>query len=163
MTEETVLDRVIGSVAEERGLAAQKIKPTDRLLDDLGMDGDDAVEFFAAFAKEYNVDLAPLYEHWDWHFGPEGLLAPWGLLPLLAFACWMVLARLGVPVQWSWPVLPAGVGLAIYFGVRGWLRRRARPYFPISVADLARAAAQGRWVFPYESLGDRPALDQERT
>jgi hypothetical protein len=45
----------------------------DRSLNlDLGMDGDDAVEFFEAFAEKFGVDLTELGEEWSRYFGPEG-------------------------------------------------------------------------------------------
>ncbi len=43
---------------------------TTRLGEDLGMDGDDAVDFFEDFAETFRVDLADM--RWDRHFGPEG-------------------------------------------------------------------------------------------
>ncbi len=40
---------------------------------DLGMDGDDAVEFFEELGERYNLDLRPLGEEWDRYFAPEGV------------------------------------------------------------------------------------------
>jgi len=42
-------------------------------MQDLGMDGDDAVEFFEAFGQTFSVDLARLWQHWHHHFAPEGI------------------------------------------------------------------------------------------
>jgi hypothetical protein len=41
-----------------------------RLAQDLGMDGDDAVDFFDAFQQDFGVDLEDLHMHWDQHFSP---------------------------------------------------------------------------------------------
>lgn len=65
-------ERIVAMVAEERSMNPQRILLSSRLLHDLGMDGDDAVEFFEKFAKEFNVDLSALGKHWSEHFGPEG-------------------------------------------------------------------------------------------
>lgn len=53
-------DEVFDFVAEERGMKREKLKPSDRLLVDLGMDGDDAVEFFEKFENKFEVDLTYL-------------------------------------------------------------------------------------------------------
>jgi hypothetical protein len=55
----------------------RRCKPHEIALDrslnlDLGMDGDDAVEFFEAFAEKFGVDLTELGEEWSRYFGPEG-------------------------------------------------------------------------------------------
>ncbi len=69
---------VIDLIAKDRGLPVAKVTLEKRLLHDLGMDGDDAVEFFEDFGKRYEVDLAPLYQNWDRHFGREGFGSPLG-------------------------------------------------------------------------------------
>jgi hypothetical protein len=40
------------------------------LLDDIRIDGDDAVEFFEKYSKRFKVDLSGI--RWNLHFGPEG-------------------------------------------------------------------------------------------
>jgi len=46
-----------------------KLRSDTRLEDDLGMTGDDAVEFLEAFAEAFDVDLTGIEFHK--HFGPE--------------------------------------------------------------------------------------------
>jgi len=62
-------------IAEQTGTRPSRISPETRLVQDLGMDGDDAVEFFEAFFVRYGVDPAgfDLYQH----AGPEGCLPLW--------------------------------------------------------------------------------------
>src|SRR3954454_17627807 len=67
---------VIDLLAHERGLTSDKVHLSDRLLQDLGMDGDDAVDFFNSVNEQFGTDLTHLHEHWSGHFGPEG------------FSCW---------------------------------------------------------------------------
>jgi uncharacterized protein DUF1493 len=67
-----VEDEVFDFVAQERRMKREKLNLSDRLLVDLGMDGDDAVEFFEKFAKKFEVDLTHHQEHWSEYFGPEG-------------------------------------------------------------------------------------------
>ncbi len=54
--------RVYALVAEERAVRREELTPTSTLSHDLGMDGDDAVEFFERFAKEFSVDARQLGE-----------------------------------------------------------------------------------------------------
>src|SRR5689334_7455628 len=67
---------VIGLLAHERGLPRESLRLSDRLLQDLGMDGDDAVDFFNNLHERFGTDLTQLHQHWSEHFGPEG------------FSCW---------------------------------------------------------------------------
>ena len=46
-----------------------------RLAQDLGMDGEDAVEFFDEFQRDFGIDLTDLHMHWNQHFSPEGTLS----------------------------------------------------------------------------------------
>jgi len=48
---------VIDLLAHERGLTRDKFNPSDRLLHDLGMDGDDAVDFFNSVHERFGTDL----------------------------------------------------------------------------------------------------------
>jgi acyl carrier protein len=47
-------------VARERSEPIERISPATRLGADLGMDGDDAVEFFQAYEKAFQVDISAL-------------------------------------------------------------------------------------------------------
>ena len=49
--------RVIELLVWERWVSASKLVPTSRLLQDLGMDGDDPVEFLEAFSERFSPDL----------------------------------------------------------------------------------------------------------
>jgi hypothetical protein len=64
--------RILEFTAKERAIKAERVRLSSRLADDLGMDGDDAVEFFQAFGRDFNVDLNSLWQQWDRHFHPEG-------------------------------------------------------------------------------------------
>lgn len=78
-------------MAAERGVTTARVVPQSTLFGDLGLDGDDAYEFFVAFREQFNVDLKNL--DLDRHFGPEGMY-PWA--PLY----WIVLAlRSGTPEE----------------------------------------------------------------
>lgn len=59
---------VIDLVAHERGLPSEKVHLSDRLLHDLGMDGDDAVDFFNSVHERFETNLTHLHENWGEHF-----------------------------------------------------------------------------------------------
>jgi acyl carrier protein len=56
-------ERIIALLAQERGIPPGRIKPTSRLLEDLGMDGDDARDFFEMYRTEFEVDVTNM--KWD--------------------------------------------------------------------------------------------------
>ena len=140
---------VIAIVAEERGRKSSEIKLSHRLLDDLGMDGDDAVDFFTGLKRRYNVDLNVLDREWDRHFGPEGLQT-WILLPVLAFPVWVGLVGMHVePIQAAL-VFPVALVSAGCLFIRARNRRRRRPYIPVTVKDVADAVSSGSWQMNYD-------------
>jgi acyl carrier protein len=84
---------VIDLLAHERGLARAKVQLSDRLLQDLGMDGDDAVDFFNSLHERFGTDLTHLHEHWSEHFGAEGFSCWNGLVIIPAAVIGGVVAR----------------------------------------------------------------------
>jgi len=141
MTE--VQREVIALVAKERGLARDNVKLSSRLRRDLGMDGDDAVEFFQEFEERYGVDLSPLYRRWDRHFGPEGYGNPRAFLIAIALLFSpLPLLPFGVSPVWVWGI--AIVALLLWrWPLRWWPWRDTT--IAVSVQDLVTAAETGKW------------------
>ena len=138
------VEDVIQLVAEERGLAPEKVNLNSRLLHDLGMDGDDAVEFFEEFEKRYGPDLTPLYEHWNQHFGPEGCgPSPVGCVVLFALL-WLPLLFMpfGISPYWVWGVEIAALLLWLW-PLRQWPLKDET--IAVTVQDLVNAAETKRW------------------
>jgi Protein of unknown function (DUF1493) len=52
---------------------SEKLRLTATLSGDLGMEGDDAVEFFEKFGTEFAVDLSDLHRDWKFYFFSEGV------------------------------------------------------------------------------------------
>ncbi len=143
-------ERIVALVAEERGMKPQRIFLASRLSHDLGMDGDDAVDFFEKFGNEFNVDLSSLREHWSEHFGPEGSAPSLGCMVVIGVA--VVLGDLLHRVfqfmpGWEWMIV-----LLIAFG---WAYQRIfasgerDDVLPITVGDLVEAVSHGRWTKQY--------------
>jgi acyl carrier protein len=80
--EQDMLEKIKMLVAEERSEPISNIGLDTTLQDDLGMDGDDAVEFFTLFSERFNVDLTDL--QWERHFGSEY----WSTLYILVPKIW---------------------------------------------------------------------------
>src|SRR5271170_715616 len=70
---DSIEDRVYALVAEERGVRREKLASSTSLSNDLGLEGDDAVEFFEDFSREFAVDLTALGADWQCYFGKEGV------------------------------------------------------------------------------------------
>jgi acyl carrier protein len=95
-------------VSEQTGVRPTRLTQRTRLFHDLGMDGDDAVEFFEAFACEFDVDLSGM--EWNRHFGPEGGC---GCVPPLALIGMLVRRRLHEPMV---PITLADLARAVSTG-----------------------------------------------
>jgi len=133
-------DQVFDFVAKERGIKREKLKLSDRLLVDLGMDGDDAVEFFEEFEKKFEVDLTYLQEHWNEYFGPEGISGTASFL----FSSIAMVPALGLGIVFylpSWVVIVLGLcTLVAAMFVLGSINNRRERKNPtsrqISIVDL---------------------------
>jgi acyl carrier protein len=71
---ESVLEEVKALVAECCSVSRKGLSAETSLNDDLGVDGDDGVEFMQAFSERFAVDL--LAFPYAKHFGPEATPNP---------------------------------------------------------------------------------------
>jgi acyl carrier protein len=144
--------RIIGMLADERGIKPHRILLSSRLVQDLGMDGDDAVEFFGHFGKALNVELAELHSHWDEHFGPEGGGPSLGYMGVIGAA-----VVFGDLLHRVLPWLHAWASMLVLLIVFGWVFNRLFPApegrmtTPVTVGDLVDAAREGRWNKAYDT------------
>jgi acyl carrier protein len=150
MAAHSIEAEVIDLIAHERGLPRRKVILSSRLLHDLGMDGDDAVEFFQDFEKRYGPDLAPLYRHWDRHFGPEGFGSPMMFLILLALVFLPIpLIPLGISPEWVWGI-EIGAILLWLWPLRQWPLKDKT--IAVTVEDVVMAAKTKQWPIAYEEV-----------
>jgi Protein of unknown function (DUF1493) len=80
----------------------EKLTPGTTLSHDLGMEGDDAVEFFEDFAAKFTVDLRLLGENWNYYFDPEGLGLVGSLLVVVPTLAIGYVIRLILPMVAFW-------------------------------------------------------------
>lgn len=66
-----IFARVKAFVAEHHRIAEKKFNPDTRLVEDLGIDGDDAVELIEAFCEEFEIEDMSDFNFSN-YFGPEG-------------------------------------------------------------------------------------------
>ncbi|WP_310593852.1 DUF1493 family protein [Flavobacterium sp.] len=69
MNEET-FNKLKEFIINQSAVNDEEINSSTRIEDDLGVSGDDAVEFIIAFGKEFNVDISKFMAN-D-YFSPEG-------------------------------------------------------------------------------------------
>jgi hypothetical protein len=69
-----VRNHVIRSLRRRTGLADADIQGRSELVGGLGLDGDDAAEFFEELRKRFGTDLSVLEKDWARYFQPEPTL-----------------------------------------------------------------------------------------
>jgi hypothetical protein len=137
-------DRVYALVSEQTGTDRTKLCPDSTLSHDLGIEGDDAVEFFEHFGQEFGIDMTQLGVDWHRYFSPEGIglgtLVIAGVPALLgAFYVNLKFPRLGLLtiilmfVVW-WLILYC------------WTRLRGPRGSQISIQDLIDCVRVGKWT-----------------
>ena len=57
--------RLFDFVAAELVANRKKLRLSSSMIHDLELDGDDAMDLFQAFQKEFRVDLGPLWRSWE--------------------------------------------------------------------------------------------------
>ncbi len=77
MEQATIQQVVFQMLADKMCVRLKELAPEKSVNYDIGMDGDDAVEFFEEFAQRFHVDLTPLGKEWDRYFVPEGVDLGW--------------------------------------------------------------------------------------
>lgn len=80
--------QISGIIARHTGIPQERIRPENRLLHDLGIDGDDAGELLTDFAKTFHVEMSGfdfamfflsephLFNFWKFLFGKTKRLPP---------------------------------------------------------------------------------------
>jgi hypothetical protein len=138
--------RVFSFVAEKTGVKREHLSAATALSRDIGMEGDDAVEFFEAFGREFAVDLKLLHQNWSCYFGPEGMtvgaalqiVIPAGILGVVFIKIFPRLpdwlSFLGAFVLW----------MVCLFCWGKWRGERGTPQ--ITIQDLIECAKVGKWA-----------------
>jgi hypothetical protein len=75
-----LLDEVIAFIAEYWAVPKSRLSAETSINNDLGMDGDDGLEFMQAFSRRFAVDLGTF--PYDNYFGDEAAATPISLFSL---------------------------------------------------------------------------------
>ena len=139
-------DRVFALVPESTGVRLEKLQATTTLSGDLGMEGDDAVEFFEKFGTEFTIDLTNLFRDWKFYFPPEGVPMATAFLVAIPAAGIAILVKEFFPRLHGMVVL--GIGAVLWLTVlTQWSRWRYQNWTPqITINDLIQSASSGKWT-----------------
>lgn len=74
MDDEEIQSQIVRFLVEHQRVRESKIKKETRIENDLGITGDDAMEFMEAFFETFQVDFSAF--RFDDHFSPEACW-PW--------------------------------------------------------------------------------------
>lgn len=141
-------ERIVAFIAAELGIKPNCVALTSRISQDLGCDGDDAVELCEKFGEKFHVDLTALGKHWDEHFLPEGGLTSLGPLILIG-VCVVLGGFVHEVIRWI-PVWASTIVLtAISFWVYGRFFSERDEKKPVTIQDLVDAARSGKWGMTY--------------
>jgi hypothetical protein len=147
--------RVKDRLAAKLAIDGDEISMLFRLRSDLGMDGDNAVEFFQRYGDDFGVDLTELKAAWRFYFGPERPALSRGTkLALIAgVSAWMLQAILYPQLSTFFGlVTAAGLSVIVWLAVEIAERMNRDPEVPtereITVGDLVEHARTGVWKVP---------------
>jgi acyl carrier protein len=126
MGQQRHFDRVRGLVSGQSGVPQEEITLETRLVEDLGLDGDDGHELLEAFADEFGVDMS-------------------GMAPLNYFDD-------EPPMFYSTALIPAVARFSPRFAA--YVRRSTRGRRSLTVRSLVASARAQRWLTPDAPRGD---------
>lgn len=138
----SVATEVIDELARKRGMRRERIRLSDRLLQDIGLDGDDAVDFFVSVQERFGTDLTQLREHWSEHFRAERTLMWAAVVPILFLIVAILVAGSTHSKAWG---AAAGLTLAAIAAAIMLRRTPRKRMVPITVQELVVAAEAGMW------------------
>lgn len=69
-----MIEKIKAFVAENLVVKKEKLTAGTRLLEDIGIDGDDAAEFIEVFSKKFDIDMTDFV--FSEYFGPEAAFNP---------------------------------------------------------------------------------------
>lgn len=123
----------------------RRLTTDTQLAHDLGMDGEDAVEFFDEFHRDFGVDLEDLHMHWDQHFSPEGTLSLGVLVAIVLCitAGFWLRGAIGILPAWAWGLVLIAIAALIHH------RFTKDDRLPITLGDLVESVRIGRWNKAY--------------
>ena len=137
------LTAIVSLLEREHGINRGKLSPSSRLLHDLRVDGDDAIELIQEIRKRFGTDFTALEGRWSQHFRAEGgsysNLGVWVVCFTIIF---LVLSMLNVQ-----PIVVMVFSLVLSFFCARYANRflLEREMHPVTISELANAVRRGAW------------------
>jgi len=127
------LDTIINMLRDEQGISPAKLRPSARLLHDLGLDGDDAHDFFLRLHERFGTDFTGL--DWPEFFNSEGISLNFSIISLVSIisATAMTLSiaiAFKLPNWMFWEVNVAVLLIILFVLNRLFPRKPKRPLVP---------------------------------
>lgn len=143
MVTDSIATEIIDRLARERGLPRERIRLSDRLLQDIGLDGDDAVDFFVSLQDRFGTDLTQLRQHWSDHFRSERTFLWTAVVPIPSLIVAILVAGFTGSKFWGGA---AGLAFAAILACVMLRRASADTMMPITVGEVVTAAEAGMWT-----------------
>jgi hypothetical protein len=146
---------IVEMAAKKMGYSEKRIALSTTLQHDLGMDGDDAAEFFDEFSNEFPGDYSGLQVHWHRHFmpecGPSGI--PIWLIPISGLSAVPAIAiHAWQPWIPAWLLIVVFVLAALVLSMKIYVMLHPNtdpPMRPITIQNLVDAATTRQWPLEY--------------
>jgi hypothetical protein len=138
--------RILALVSWTTGVKSEKLQLGTTLSRDLGMEGDDAVEFFEKFGADFAVDLTDLFRDWKFYFSSEGVPLTTALLVVIpAVVLALFLERFFPYLQ---GMVAFGISALLWLAALvQWSRWRYKNRTAqIAIEDLVQSASSGKWT-----------------
>ncbi|TSD83037.1 hypothetical protein FFK22_039860 [Mycobacterium sp. KBS0706] len=128
------------------GIPRSMVSPSTRVLHDLRIDGDDAVELIEWIRGRFGTDFARLEQQWLSYFNPEGMTLRSAFIGVLSIIVAGVVGMISAPSHvphFAAVALSLGSSLVCAWALHRFLPRRE--VRPLTIGQLADAVRSGAW------------------
>ncbi len=139
-------EEIVRYLHQEQGCKLERLTPNARILQDLGVDGDDAGDLLEHLHREFGTDFSGI-EKWTTYFNHEGYSMRGGCLGMVVSMS--AAAALAIAITTKFDLRDAWgyvITLTIWVAIAVVLSRIfPDTHEPITIAELAAAAEAGAW------------------
>ena len=136
-------DTLHGLLARHTGVPAAEIYLESRLVDDLGIDSEQAARLFEEYENTFAVDVEDIWQNWNEYFGTEGVTLQRVLALLGAWVVADVLLVL-IPDVSRWTIVPVDICILAFWAIFARRKISSTAARAITVKDLLVAIPEKR-------------------
>lgn len=139
-------EEIVRYLHEEQGCKLERLTPDARILQDLGVDGDDAGDLLEHLHQKFGTDFSGI-ENWTTYFNHEGYSMRGGCLGMAvsmsaaAAVAITITTHFDLSAAWGY-VITLTIWVAIAVALSRIFPDR---HEPMTIADLAAVADAGAW------------------